>query len=306
MELVRKWSTKPVPDQPEWQDKAYRYKSFTKDFMEVMVLTWRSTCNSLERLDEASTLIYQKLFEQNVRYLEMSFGVGAYPYDASETLSAFKADVPEGMTVRIIGGVSRDRNTEVILEVSQSYLEADGMDGVDLHGNESVGDPKAFVDLFEAARAQGLILKAHAGELCGPESVEQVLDVLYVDRIQHGVRAIESENLIRRCADEGITFDVCPWSNVKLGVFPDLKTHPIADLHRAGINVTVATDDPTPFGHTITDEYCWLLSERGMTVKEVGAIARNGFKVADLPRGAVGRATVEINQLVAEFEEDAS
>ena len=235
MDLVRNWCTEQIPARPEWQDRAYRYESFAEDFMKVMVLTWRGTCNSLDRLDEASTLIYRKLFEQNVRYLEMSFGAGAYPYEASETLSAFKSNIPEGVTVKIIAGVSRDRDTEAILEVSRGYVESDALDGVDLHGNETVGDPRSFVDLYETARSRGLILKAHAGELCGPESVEQVLDVLRVDRVEHGVRAIESEDLVRRCADEGVTFDVCPWSNVKLGVFPDLKM-PISSLQVMRLN----------------------------------------------------------------------
>jgi adenosine deaminase len=303
MELVRSWSPEPIPEQPEWQATAYRYESFTEDFMKVMALTWRYTCNSLERLDEASALIYHKLFEQNVRYLEMSFAVGAYPYEASETLSAFKSNIPKGMAVRIIAGISRDRDRDTILEASREFVGADALDGVDLHGNETVGDPRSFVDLYETARSRGLILKAHAGELCGSESVEQVLDVLRVDRVEHGVRAIESVDLVRRCADEGITFDVCPWSNVKLGVFPDLKTHPVADLHRSGVNVTVSTDDPTPFGQTLTDEFCWLISESSMTVQEVGEIARNGFRVADLPAEARNKALIQIDQLVAEYDD---
>ena len=303
MELVHRWCMPPIPKRPEWREHDHRYESFATDFSEVMRLTWGGTCNSLERLDEASSLIYKNLFEQNVRYLEMSFGIGAYPYAASETLEAFKSNVPDGMTVRIIGGLSRDRDIGMICEAGEKYVQDDRLDGFDVHGKEAVGDPADFLDLYEAARARGLILKAHAGELSGPESVEQALDTLNVKRIQHGVRGIESDSLMQRYIDEDITLDLCPWSNVKLGIYPDLETHPVADLHRAGVRVTVNTDDPTPFGQTITDEYRWLMSERQMSVGEVGAIAKNGFEVARMPDDVRTTSTIEIDTLVAEYEE---
>lgn len=300
MSLVREWSTERIPEAPKWRERNHRYASF-EAFGEVMVLTWRGTCNSLERLDASSTVIYQDLFAQNVRYLEMSIGVGAYPYPEDQTLDAFKRGVPDGMTVRIIGGLSRDRDVDLIRAAARGYLAADGLDGWDVHGNEQVGDPVVFLREYEAGRERGMILKAHAGEFGGADSVELVLDTLKVTRIEHGVRGVESADLVRRYVDEGITLDVCPWSNVKLGVWPDLATHPVADLHRAGVRVTVNTDDPTPFGQTITDEYAWLMTERGMTAAEVGEIAKNGFVVADLDDEAKRSGCNEIDSLVAEY-----
>ena len=302
MELVRRWCREPIPERPAWREHNYRYRSFATDFGEVMRLTWRSTCDTPEKLNEASSMIYRQLLDQNVRYLEMSFGLGAYPEPASEILSAFKANVPEGMTVKIIGGISRDRDTPAILKCAHEYLDAGGMDGIDLHGNETVGDLAEFVAAYVAASERGMICKAHAGELCGPESVEQVLDTLKVKRVQHGVRGIESEDLVKRFCDDDITLDLCPWSNVKLGVYPDLQSHPVAELHRKGVRVTVNTDDPTPFGQTLTDEYTWLVTECRITVSEVGAIAKNGFEVADMPDEAKRKSAAEIDQLVSEFE----
>jgi adenosine deaminase len=306
MGLVRRWCIDPIPDRPKWREHDYRYRSFA-DFGQVIDLTWRETCNSLERLEGVSTRIYEQLFGQNVRYLEMSFGVGAYPYPPDETLAAFKSGVPDGMTVKIIGALSRDRDVGAVrLARATEYIDADALDGVDIHGNETVGDPKVFLDLYERARFRGLILKAHAGELCGPESVEQMLDTMKVNRIQHGVRGVESERLMKRFVDEGICLDLCPWSNVKLGVYPDLETHPVADLHRAGVRVTVNTDDPTPFGQTLTDEYGWLMSRREMTSKEVGQIAKNGFVVADLPDMVMNQAILEIDDVVTAFSEETT
>ncbi len=303
MKLVRLWSEAPVPEIPEWLDHAYSYPSFS-DFGKVMHLTWRGPCNSLERLDQASSLIYSSLHAQNVRYLEMSIGIGAYPYPVHETLDAFRSNIPDGMTVRIIGGLSRDRNLEVIHPAGLAYIRAEGLDGVDLHGLESVGDPSAFRDLYDIARSRGLILKAHAGEFGGPESVEEVLDKLGVDRIQHGVRGIESDRLVQRYVEDSITLDLCPWSNVKLGVYGSLEDHPVGRLHRAGVRVTVSTDDPTPFGQTISEEYAWLITKCGLTVREAADIARNGFEVARISAAERDRAVVEIEALVEEYGDE--
>jgi adenosine deaminase len=306
MSLVRDWSEEPIPEHPEWAAHDYRYTSFSTDFKQVMEVTWKGPCNSLERLAALSTRIYEDLWAQKVRYLEMSFGIGAYPYPASETLEALKSGAPDGMTVRLIGALSRDRDIPKIREAARGYLEDDAMDGVDIHGNEHTGDPMAFADFYEEARSRELILKAHAGEMRGPESIVEMLDKLGVKRIQHGVRGIESDVLLARLIEEDVTLDLCPWSNVKLGFYPNLETHPVADLHRKGVRVTVNTDDPTPFGQTITEEFSWLLTERGMSVAEVGAIARNGFEIARMPDKARASAMTEIDGLVAEFSKEAT
>lgn len=304
MELVHRWCGDAVPRRPPWREHDYRFASFSGDFAESMAVTWKGTCTSLDRLDLVSTTIYQNLQKQNVRYLEMSFGIGAYPYSATETLDAFKRGIPKGMTVRIIGALHRSIDLQRIRTAGEEFIEADALDGVDIHGNELEGDPAAFRDFFETARERNLICKAHAGELRGPESVEEVLDVLRVKRIQHGVRGIESRDLMRRYVDEDITLDLCPWSNVKLGVYPDLASHPVADLHRAGIRVTVNTDDPTPFGQTITDEYAWLVTERGMTLSEVGEIVRNGFEIAWMEEAPRQQSLAEIDALLKSYVED--
>ena len=246
-----------------------------------MRVTWRGTCDTLERLDVASTEIYRDLAAQNVLYLEMSIGIGAYPYPPAETLAAFKNGIPDGLTVRISGGLSRDRDFKLIHDAGTAYATCGALNGLDLHGLESEGDPRMFLDLYEMGRERGLILKAHAGEMSGPDSIVSILDSLNVKRIEHGVRGIESDALVQRYIDEDITLDLCPWSNVKLGVYPDLKCHPVRDLHRRGVRVTVNTDDPTPFGQTLTEEYSWLLTERVSTSVRFEGLFRKNFDGAD-------------------------
>lgn len=139
--------------------------------------------------------------------------------------------------------------------------------GLGLAGAEDVGEPGDFAWSFDCAHEAGLGLTAHAGEWRGPQSVRGALD-LGVSRIGHGIRAIEDPALLRELADRAITLEVCPGSNVALGVVRDWASHPIARLADAGLRVTVSTDDP-PFFHTslareyemLADGFGWAESE---------------------------------------------
>ncbi|MEM7487693.1 MAG: adenosine deaminase [Pseudomonadota bacterium] len=130
--------------------------------------------------------------------------------------------------------------------------------GFGMGGDEGVLAPKDFAWAFDCAREAGLGLTAHAGEFGGPESVRAALDDLAVSRIGHGVRAIEDLALVDRLAEDGIVLEVCPGSNVALGLYAKIDVHPIEKLRERGVKVTVSTDDP-PFFHTDMDaEYAAL------------------------------------------------
>ena len=116
-------------------------------------------------------------------------------------------------------------------------------------GDESVGRQGDYAWAFDCAREAGLRLTTHAGEWGGPDSICDALDDLKVERIGHGVAAAHDPALMERLAKDGITLEVCPGSNVALGIFPSFAAHPLAKLRDAGVKVTVSTDDP-PFFHT--------------------------------------------------------
>ena len=126
--------------------------------------------------------------------------------------------------------------------------------GLGLAGAEDIGRPQDFAWAFDCAREAGLGLTAHAGEWGGPESVRGALE-LGVSRIGHGIRAIEDRALVAELASRGITLELCPGSNVALGIVPRLDRHPIARLLDAGVRVTVSTDDPPFFGTSLVQEY---------------------------------------------------
>jgi adenosine deaminase len=121
--------------------------------------------------------------------------------------------------------------------------------GFGMGGDEGQGKQGDFAYAFDMAREAGLRLTTHAGEFGGPESVREALRDLRVERIGHGVRAIEDPALVEELAESGVVLEVCPGSNVILGLYPSLKDHPIKKLIKAGVNVTISTDDP-PFFHT--------------------------------------------------------
>ena len=127
--------------------------------------------------------------------------------------------------------------------------------GLGMGGDESVCAPGDFAWAFDCAREAGLQLTCHAGEWGGPESVRDAVQDLKVERIGHGVRAIEDPDLVDELAEAGVVLEVCPGSNVTLGLYPGLAAHPIAQLRERGVKVTVSTDDPPFFHTTMSKEY---------------------------------------------------
>lgn len=127
--------------------------------------------------------------------------------------------------------------------------------GFGMAGDERFGEIKDFANAFDIARDAGLRLTTHAGEFSGPQSVEQSLDYLKVERIGHGVRAIEDLNLVKRLVDENITLEICPMSNIALNVYPKLEEHPFKKLEQAGCKVTINSDDPPHFHTSLKHEY---------------------------------------------------
>ena len=139
----------------------------------------------------------------------------------------------------------------------------DWLCGFGIAGDEKVGKPKDFAYSFDMAREAGLRITAHAGEWGGAASVRDALDALNPERIGHGVEAISDPALVDRLAESGTVLEVCPGSNVFLGVFPSWQAHPIQKLRARGVIVTVSTDDPPFFNTTMTKEYVHLADTFG-------------------------------------------
>ena len=143
--------------------------------------------------------------------------------------------------------------------------------GVDLHGDEQTfPSPQPFVAAFRLAAQAGLGRQAHAGEGAGATSVWDCLHGLDVQRIAHGVRAVEDPALVAHLAQAGVVLDVCPTSNVRTGLAPSVAAHPIRALHEAGVRVTVSSDDPLPLATTVTEELAHLHRDLGFSLPDLG------------------------------------
>jgi len=171
--------------------------------------------------------------------------------------------------------------------------------GVGLDSSEIGHPPSKFPGVFKAARERGLKLVAHAGEEGPPDYVWEALDVLGVDRIDHGNRALEDEALVKRLAAEGMTLTVCPLSNLKLCVVDDLKAHPLKTMLSRGLNATINSDDPAYFGGYLHDNWIQTAEAVGLTRDELVTLAKNSFTGSFLPKETVDRRLAEIDAYVA-------
>jgi adenine deaminase len=149
--------------------------------------------------------------------------------------------------------------------------------GVGLDSSEVGHPPAKFARVFEAAGAAGLKRVAHAGEEGPPDYVWQALDVLHVDRIDHGNRALEDTKLVTRLASEAMTLTVCPLSNLKLCVVKDMKDHPLKRMLSQGLRATVNSDDPAYFGGYVAANFRAVSDALSLTRDDAIVLARNSF-----------------------------
>lgn len=271
-------STRFPSPPPSWRPD-FRFKDFAHFEAELlqMAFAWYT---SPERYHEAAKVVFARHLAQNVRYVETSFASGVVEFgglDGRAIVRAIKSAVPTGLTVKVFIGIHHNGYNERTRDFLEECLFWPELDGLDLHGTEDVPLESWAAELWGKARAQGKITKAHAGEFCGPDFVRRVIDELGVTRIQHGVRSAEDPTLLNEMARNGIECDVCPISNVKLGVAPSIKDHPLRKMLDAGIRCTINTDDPVSFGNTLMDEYALLASEGGFSEADLRKLAQAGL-----------------------------
>ena len=169
-----------------------------------------------------------------------------------------------------------------------------GVVGFGLANDETGHPPEPFADAFAIAREAGLLSVPHAGELDGPASVRGALDALGADRVQHGVRAIEDPELVRRLADSPVCLDVCPTSNVLLSVVPDIASHPLPALLAAGVRCSLNADDPLLFGPNLLAEYELARDELGLDDATLAHVATCSIDASAAPAAVKQRSRAGI------------
>ncbi|OYZ14288.1 MAG: adenosine deaminase [Sphingomonadales bacterium 28-64-96] len=174
-----------------------------------------------------------------------------------------------------------EADAEATLDAALPFLSL--IHGVGLDSSEAGHPPEKFARVFARARSLGLKIVAHAGEEGPPDYVWQALDVLQVDRIDHGNRALEDAALVQRIVSDGLTLTVCPLSNLKLCVVDDLAQHPLRRMLVAGLRATVNSDDPAYFGGYVNANFVAVADALNLTRDEILALARNSFTGSFLP-----------------------
>ncbi|MET3600368.1 adenosine deaminase [Martelella mangrovi] len=233
-------------------------------------------------LDElaAAGAIYSELFVSPEQGLAAGLSRDGYMRAISAGIEAARNRT--GIECRMVMIGERHMGPEQV-EGAARYAVSCGfplLTGFNMAGDERVGRVADYARAFDIARDGGLKLTIHAGEVCGPGSVRDALDLVRPDRIGHGVRAVEDPGLVRRLADEGVVLEVCPGSNIALSVYPDFRSHPLRQLFDAGVRVTLNSDDPPFFDTSLAREYAVAQSEMGLSAAAIAAMTRQAIAAA--------------------------
>ena len=233
---------------------------------------------------------------QNVRYSEVTFT----PY----THYHLNRRIPFAEQLAALGGARRWAEAELgvgvgwVLDISRNVRPvehgltvaewaiggmADGVVALGLGGPEDGHPPEPFAEAFDRARAAGLASLPHAGETAGPPSMWGALEALHARRLGHGVRCLEDPALVARLRERQIPLEVCPTSNICLGVAPSLAEHPLPRLLAEGLYVTLNSDDPPMFNTTLTDEYLRAAAAFGFGAETIEQLVLNGVRATLLP-----------------------
>jgi adenosine deaminase len=291
-----------------------------RDFSHFIEL-FRAACRCLRTAEDYELAAYDlgaDLARQGVRYAEVTFsasihhiyGVPQTAYFDGLARGRVRALADFGVELTWIFNIVRqwqdgrevaplaDHTTEVSIEGREIGVVALG-----LAGAEVGAPPEPFAPWFERARAAGLHSAPHAGEHAGAESVWGAVRALGAERIGHGVRAVEDPALVGYLAMHQIPLDVCPLSNIRLGVAESLERHPLPRLLDAGVVMTVNSDDPSLFNTSLSDDYATLVDPFGLSVAQIDELVLNGFRSSFLPPERKQALLAEVQQTLAALKQ---
>ncbi len=190
---------------------------------------------------------------------------------------------------------------EHLAEYAAGYAD-NGVHAFGLTGNEEAAPSAHFAAAFAIARSAGLTSAPHAGENSGPESVRSAVEDLGATRIAHGVRAVESADVLELLVSRGVSLDVCITSNWKLGVVTAVAEHQLPELLYAGVPCSLGADDPLMFGVGLGDEYELARTSLGLNDEQLAAIAKTSLITSDAPEAIVSNACVGVAEWLVPTE----
>ncbi len=286
--------------------KAYRFKCL-QDFLD---LYYRGMSVLLTEQDffDLTWAYLLRCKADNVVHTEIFFDPQGHTSRGVAFATAFegiwsalqKGQKELGISSRIIMCFLRhlDENSALAtLAEAEPYLER--ITGVGLDSSEKGHPPRNFARVFARAGELGLKRVAHAGEEGPAEYVWEALDVLKVDRIDHGNRSLEDDNLVERLARIQIPMTVCPQSNFRLAVVKDMRDHPIRDMLGMGLKATINSDDPAYFGGYVNDNFNVLVDTVGLSSDEIIELVRNSFEASFLDKADIAKHLKAVDRIAA-------
>jgi len=206
-----------------------------------------------------------------------------------------------GLGIAVVIAANRTRHpldARTLARLAGQYAGR-GVVGFGLSNDERRGRTSEFAGAFAIAERAGLLLAPHGGELRGPEHIRVCLDSLHADRLGHGVRATEDPALLARIVDAGAALEVCPVSNVALGVYSDLTSVPLPTLLEAGATVALGADDPLLFGSRLAGQYATMRAAHDLGDDQLAELARMSFRASRAPEAVVADALAAIDAWLA-------
>lgn len=288
-------------------EQLFSYRNFAE-----FITVFMAMARAIVRGADFARLAYElgmDLAAQSVRYAEVMIspmqhirrGMDLYEAIAGTAEGFAQVERETGTQVRIALDHGRQYGPDLAWQVLDVARKAQplGVVGWSIGGNEIGYPPEPFAEVFTAARAAGLGLMAHAGEVVGPASVWGAIDQLGVSRLGHGIRSIDDPHLLRTLAERGIVLDVCPSSNLRTGAVASWAEHPLRQLYDAGVTVTINSDDPTFFHTTITEEYRRVVQHFGFGVDDLVKMVHNAAAASFLPPHARVALCAQIDSEIA-------
>jgi len=212
-----------------------------------------------------------------------------------------EASTATGLGMAVVIAANRTRHpldARTLARLAAQYAGR-GVVGFGLSNDERRGTTSDFAAAFAIADRAGLLLTPHAGELLGPSSIRVCLDHLRAQRLGHGVRVAEDPRLLERVVDQGVALEVCPVSNVALGVYRDLGSVPVPQLVEAGATIALGADDPLLFGARLAAQYATMRAAHGMSDGQLAELARMSLLASRAPEDLSTRAARDIDVWLA-------
>lgn len=288
--------------------KAYKF-SCLQDFLDVYYLGM-SVLLTRQDFYDLTFAYLEKMARQNVVHVEIFFDPQGHTgrgisFDTvlsgiTDALDQAKRDFK--ISSKLIMCFLRHLPEDEAFETLESACKCkDHIYAVGLDSSEDGHPPSKFQRVFEQARKEGFVAVAHAGEEGPPQYITEALDLLQIERIDHGNRILEDQRLVQRVAKSGMAMTVCPLSNLRLNVIDDLKKHPLRQMLKSGLSPTINSDDPSYFGGYMTENYLAVQSSLNLSLDEIKQLGRNSFKGSFLTTADKQTALAKFDDFSSKF-----